>query len=87
MAAIRDEPGISIATIATRLGWLNKQRKPDKSKAQRRVKTLENKKWVDRDGEHLELTTKGKDRLAKLEARKAKGTAPKGSPDLTLVKS
>jgi AAA domain len=87
MAAIRDEPGISIASIATKLGWLNKQRKPDKSKAQRRVKTLENKKWVERDGEQLELTAKGKDRLTKLEARKAKGTAPKGSPDLTLVKS
>jgi DNA-binding MarR family transcriptional regulator len=87
MAAIRDEPGISIASIAIRLGWLNKQRKPDKSKAQRRVKTLEAKKWVERDGEQLELTTKGKERLAKLEGRKAKGAAPKGGPDLTLVKS
>src|SRR5262249_36568746 len=87
MGAIRDEPGISIASIAVRLGWLNKQRKPDKSKAQRRVRTLETKKWVERDGEHLELTPKGRERLTKLEARKAKGAAPKSSPDLTLVKS
>jgi hypothetical protein len=87
MAAIRDEPGISIASIAIRVGWQNKQRKPDRSKTQRRVKTLEVKKWVEREGEHLELTTKGKERLAKIEARKAKGTAPKDGPDLTLVKS
>jgi hypothetical protein len=87
MGAIRDEAGISIASIAVRLGWQNKQCKPDKSKAQRRVKTLEAKKWVERDGEQLELTAKGKDRLAKLEERKAKGTAPKSGPDLTLVKS
>jgi hypothetical protein len=87
VTAIRDEPGISIASIAIRLGWLNRQRKPDGSKAQRRIKTLEAKKWLERDGEHLELTPKGKDRLAKLDARKAKGTAPKSGPDLTLVKS
>ena len=87
MAAIRDEPGISIASIAIRLGWQNKQRKPDKSKAQKRVRVLETKKWVERESEHLELTTKGKERLAKIEAQKAKGTAPKSSPDLTLVKS
>lgn len=85
MAAIREEPGLSLTGIAIRLGWLNKQRKPDKSKAQKRVKTLETKKWVEREGEQLELTQKGKDRLAKVEARKAKGTAPKSSPDLTLV--
>ena len=87
MAAIRDEPGISIASIAIRLGWQNKQRKPDRSKAQRRVKALEIKKWVERDGEQLELTTKGKERLAKIAARKTKGTAPKSGPDLTLVES
>jgi hypothetical protein len=87
MTAIRDEPGISIASIAVRLGWLNKQRKPDKSKSQRRVKTLEAKKWAERDGEQLELTTKGKERLVKLEARKTNGTALKSGPDLTLVKS
>jgi hypothetical protein len=87
MAAIRDEPGISIQGIAMRLGWQNKQRKPDKSKAQKRVRMLEVKKWVERESEHLELTSKGKERLAKIEARKAKGTAPKSSPDLNLVKS
>ena len=87
MATIRDEPGISIASIAIRLGWLNKQRKPDRSKAQRRLRALEIKKWVERDGEHLELTTKGKERLTKIEGRKSKGTAPKSGPDLTLVKS
>ena len=43
--------------------------------------------WVERDGERLELTKKGEDRLKKLENRKNKGAAPKGSPDLTLVKS
>lgn len=87
MAAIRDEPGISIASIAIRLGWYNKQRKPDRSKAQRRVKALEIKKWVERDGEQLELTAKGKERLAKNAARKTKGTTPKSGPDLTLVDS
>ena len=86
MAAIRDEPGISIAGIATRLGWLNKARtKPDRSKAQKRVKTLEIKKWAERDGEQLELTPKGVARMAKIASRKTKGTAPKSGPDLTLV--
>jgi hypothetical protein len=87
MTTIRDEPGVSIAGIALRLGWRNRQDGPDKSKAQRRVKTLEKKGWVERDGERLELTNKGTERLQKLENRKAKGAAPKGSPDLTLVKS
>jgi len=87
MTAIRDEPGASLAGIALRLGWRNRQDAPDKSKAQRRVKTLEKKGWVERDGERLELTKKGEDRLKKLENRKNKGAAPKGSPDLTLVKS
>ena len=87
MTAIRDEPGASLAGIALRLGWRNRQDAPDKSKAQRRVKTLEKKGWVERDGERLELTKKGEDRLKKLENRKTKGAAPKGSPDLTLVKS
>jgi hypothetical protein len=86
MGAIRDEPGISIASIAIRVGWYNRQRKPDKSKAQKRVKMLETKKWAEREGEQLELTTKGRTHLAKLEARKARA-APKGAPDLTVVKS
>ena len=87
MATIRDEPGISIAGIAIRRGWLNKQSKPDRSKAQRRIRALEVKKWIERDGEHLELTAKGRDRLTKIEGRKSKGAAPKSNPDLTLVKS
>jgi DNA-binding MarR family transcriptional regulator len=87
MAAIRDEAGVSLTGIASRLGWRNRQGAPDKSKAQRRVKTLEKKGWVERDGERLELTKKGKERLEKVENRKTKGAAPKGSPDLTLVKS
>jgi RecA/RadA recombinase len=87
MATIRDEPGISIAGIAIRRGWLNKQSKPDRSKAQRRIRALEVKKWIERDGEHLELSAKGRDRLTKIEGRKSKGAAPKSNPDLTLVKS
>jgi AAA domain len=87
MGAVDDEPGLSLTDIAKRLNWYNKQHKPDKSKVQRRVRTIEAKKWAERDGERLELTNKGKERLKKLENRKAKGAAPKGSPDLTLVKS
>jgi hypothetical protein len=50
------------------------------------VRTLEKKKWIERDGERLELTEKGKKRLAS-RGQKAKGATSKGSPDLTLVKS
>ncbi len=77
MAAIRDEPSVSWAGIATKMGWHNKQHKPDRSKVQRRLKTLEHKKWVERDGDRLELTNKGKDRLAK---RITKEAAPESGP-------
>ena len=85
MAVIRDEPGISLADIARRMGWHNKQMLPDKSKAQRRIRTLEKKKLVERDDDALELTDKGKSWLAK--QGKKKEATPKGGPDLTLVKS
>ena len=87
MAAIRDEPGLSLTDIARRLGWHTKQGLPDKSKVQKRVRKLEAKKWAERDSERLELTEKGRKQLAKIEERKSKGAAPKGSPALTLVKS
>jgi hypothetical protein len=87
MAALRDEPGLSLTEIARRLGWYNRQNLPDKSRVQRRVRKLEKNKWAERDGDRLELAEKGKKQLLKMEARKSKGAAPKGSPDLTLVKS
>jgi DNA-binding MarR family transcriptional regulator len=87
MAALRDEPGLSLTEIARRLCWRNRQNLPDKSKVQRRVRKLEKNKWAERDGDRLELSEKGKRQLLKMEARKSKGAAPKGSPDLTLVKS
>ena len=85
MAVIRDEPGISLADIARRMGWHNKQMLPDKSKAQKRIRTLEKKRLVERDDDVLELTDKGKTWLAK--QGKKKEATPKGGPDLTLVKS
>jgi DNA-binding MarR family transcriptional regulator len=87
MAALRDEPSLSLTDIARRLGWHTKQGLPDKSKVQKRVRKLEKQKWAERDNERLELTDKGRKQLAKIEGRKSKGAAPKGSPDLTLVKS
>src|SRR5262249_5033424 len=87
MAAIRDEPGLSLTEIARRLGWHTKQNLQDKSKVQKRVRKLEKQKWAERDGDRLELTDKGKSRLAKIEGRKAKEATPKGGPDLTLVRS
>src|SRR5262249_54229151 len=87
MAAIRDEPGLSLTDIARRLGWHTKQNLPDKSKVQRRVRKQEAKKWAERDGDRLELTPKGTKQLEKIEARKPKGATPKGGPDLTLVRS
>jgi DNA-binding MarR family transcriptional regulator len=86
MVAIRDEPGISLADIARRMGWHNKQMLPDRSKAQRRIRVLEKKKLVERDDDVLELTDKGKSWLAKQQGKKKEAT-PKGGPDLTLVKS
>src|SRR5262249_39028489 len=80
MAALRDEPSLSLAEMARRLGWRNKDGLPDRSKVQKRVRKIENKKWAERDGDRLELTDKGKVRLAKIEARKSKGAAPRGSP-------
>jgi hypothetical protein len=85
MAAIRDEPGISLADIARRMGWHNKQKLPDKSKAQRRVRALEKKGFVERDDDALELKDKGKSWLAK--QGKKKEPPQRGGPDLTLVKS
>jgi DNA-binding MarR family transcriptional regulator len=85
MVVIRDHPGISLADIARRTGWHNRQMLPDKSKAQRRIRALEKKKLVERDDDALELTDKGKTWLAKQEGKKKEAT-PKGGPDLTLVK-
>jgi hypothetical protein len=85
MVVIRDEPGISLADIAKRMNWKNKQDLPDRSKAQRRIRMLEKKRLVERDDDALELTDKGKTWLAK--QSKKKEAAPKSGPDLTLVKS
>jgi len=81
MQAIRDEPNLSLAGIAKTLRWHNRQCLPDKSKVQKRVRVLEKKRLVERDGERLELTEKGKKRLAKLENGKDSGAAPKDDPD------
>jgi hypothetical protein len=72
MRAIRDEPTLSLAGIAKTLGWYNHQSLPDKSKVQKRVRVLEKKKLVERDGERLELTPKGQKRI---------GAARKDDPD------
>jgi hypothetical protein len=85
METLNAEPGLSLTEIAIRMRWKNKQDKPDKSKAQRRVRTLEAKKWAERDGDQLELTKKGKEQLTKKQQRKR--AAPKSGPDLTLVRS
>ena len=72
MRAIRDEPTLSLAGIGKTLGWYNRQSLPDKSKVQKRVRVLEKKKLVERDGERLELTPKGQKRI---------GAARKDDPD------
>jgi hypothetical protein len=75
MRAIADDPTLSMIGIARALGW----RDAHKSKVQRRMKTLERKKWVERDGDRLELTAKGKTQLAKIEGR-MKEAAPQDGP-------
>jgi hypothetical protein len=87
MTLIRNVSGLSLMEIARRLGWHNRQNLPDKSKVQKRVRKLEKKSWAERDNERLELTDKGRKQLAKIEDRKTKGAAQKGSPGFTLVKS
>jgi hypothetical protein len=82
MKALTDQPNLSLAGIAQGVGWRNPQGQPNKSKVQRRVRVLERKKLVERDGERLEITPKGKKWLAK-----RKEAAPKGDPDLHLVRS
>jgi hypothetical protein len=77
LASLNKEPGLSLAGIAQALGWLNNQRKPDRSKVQRRVKQMEKKKLVERDGERLEITDKGKKWLGK---RSKKRGRPEGRP-------
>ena len=86
MVVIRDQPGVSLADIARRMSWHNRQMLPDKSKAQRRIRALEKKRLVERDDDALELTAKGKAWLAKQQGKKKEAT-PKDGPDLTLVKS
>ena len=82
MTALGNEPGLSLAGIARAVGWQNAQGAPNKSKVQKRVRLLERKKLVERDGERLEITEKGKKWLAKRNE-----AAPKGGPDLHLVRS
>ncbi len=79
MAELRAEPGISLSDIARKLGWHNKQQKPDKSKVQKRVRKLEAKHWAERDGDRLELTKKGIERLEKVEQRQ-KGPPRRTAP-------
>ena len=85
LVALNKEPSLSLAGIAQALGWLNNQRKPDRSKVQRRVRQMEKKKLVERDGEGLEITDKGKKWLAK--RSKNNEAAPKDGPDLSVVRS
>jgi AAA domain/Toprim-like len=82
MKALTDGPSLSLAGIAQAVGWRNPQGQPNKSKVQRRVRLLERKKLVERDGERLEITSKGKKWLAK-----RKEAAQEGGPDLHLVRS
>jgi DNA-binding MarR family transcriptional regulator len=70
MGLIQDDPGISLAQIAGKLGWYNSQKNVDRSKVQRRIRTLESKKYVERDDDRIELTKKGADYLAKVKLRK-----------------
>jgi len=85
MTALNSEPGLSLAGIARTLGWLTPQGLPNKSKAQRRIRLLEKKKLVERDGERLEITDKGKKWLGK--QGKSNEPAPKDGPNLVPVKS
>jgi predicted transcriptional regulator len=65
MAAILKNSNISQAGLAQALCWRNEQGQLNRSKVQRRVEALEKKKLIERDGEHLELTVKGKKWLAR----------------------
>jgi hypothetical protein len=79
MKALQAEPTLSLTGIAKTLGWDTRLGQPDKSKVQKRVRTMDRKKWVERDGDRLELTDRGKKHLTKLEAE-TRGAAPKDGP-------
>jgi predicted transcriptional regulator len=81
LAALNTEPGLSLAGIAQALGW----QKTNRSKVQRRVRQMEKKKLVERDGERLEITDRGKKWLGK--RSKNNEAAPKDDPDLSVVRS
>jgi archaellum biogenesis ATPase FlaH len=63
LKAVAADPGVSLAGIAKVCGWHTRAGEPDKSKAQRRVRSLERKKLIERDGDRIELTEKGKKTL------------------------
>jgi Mn-dependent DtxR family transcriptional regulator len=85
MRVLNGEPGLSMTDIARRLGWHTKDQLPNKSRVQKRLRKLESKKLVERDGERLELTDAGQKRLAKIGGLQSKGAAPKSGP-ISLVK-
>jgi AAA domain-containing protein/Toprim domain-containing protein len=60
LKAVEADAGISLAGIAKVCGWQTRAGEADRSKAQRRVRSLEKKKLVERDGDRIELTGKGK---------------------------
>jgi hypothetical protein len=63
LKAVASDPGVSLAGIAKVCGWHTRAGDADKSKAQRRVRSLEKRKLLERDGDRIDLTEKGKKTL------------------------
>jgi len=70
LKAVEANPGISLAGIAKACGWNTKGGDPDKSKAQRRFRSQEKRSLLERDGDRIELTPKGKKLLETKEGRR-----------------
>ena len=60
LRAVAADSGVSLAGIAKVCGWQTRAGEADRSKAQRRVRSLEKKKLIERDGDRIEITEKGK---------------------------